>query len=81
MGSSLGTVIGALIVAFALVVAGFLAGGSYAVTVGSGWGPAEGQNALYEVDRFTGAIRMCFYEGVAKQFLCYRSEANDLSPK
>ena len=61
----------ALIVGAALIVAGFLTGGRYAVTVATSTPPI-----IYEVDRLTGAIRLGSIEQ-GLSFKCARSEITD----
>jgi hypothetical protein len=76
--NSIATMLSALIVATAPIAGGFLAGGRYAVSVIQGTGDFAGQGLVYEVDRFTGAISMCSFDGVARRFLCRHSAATDL---
>ena len=52
MNSPVGVIVAALIVGIALVVAGFLVGGRYSVTVIQDPN-ATRQHIIYEVDRFT----------------------------
>jgi hypothetical protein len=78
MNSPIGVVVAALILGVALVVAGFLAGGRYAVSVVQGTGNMGGGNLVYEVDRFTGAISTCLFTGEKPDaaLQCFRSNGH-----
>jgi hypothetical protein len=74
--NSIAAVLSALIIAAAVVAGGFLAGGRYAVAAIQGSGNLPGP-LVYEVDKFTGGIRLCFLDD--KGFSCFHGAANDLS--
>ena len=84
MANAITAIVAALVLAVALLAAGFLAGGRYSITVidsGVGQQGTLSRYFVYEVDRFTGTITACFIANSAYQ--CLKSEGNTvtISPK
>jgi hypothetical protein len=72
-----------LILGIALVLAGFLAGGRYSITLidkGVGQAGTLSRYLVYEVDRFTGVITAC-YIADETGYRCLQSERTIVKPR